>query len=182
VAAERAPAPEPLELVRAFVNSYDVESATEELDSPAALVAWFAARDLVPAGTRATGADVDRALALREALRALLLANNGEPVDERAITVLNAVADRIHLEPHFGRDGQVTVAGGGAGIDAAFGTLVAIVLGAMADGTWSRLKACREHSCEWAFYDHSRNRSGQWCVMAVCGNRNKARAFRARQV
>ena len=46
----------------------------------------------------------------------------------------------------------------------------------VADGTWSRLKACREDDCHWAFYDRSRNRSGQWCVMAVCGNRNKARA------
>jgi predicted RNA-binding Zn ribbon-like protein len=58
--------------------------------------------------------------------------------------------------------------------------VLAIVAEAMAEGTWSRLKACREHSCEWAFYDRSRNRSGVWCSMEGCGNRAKARAFRER--
>jgi predicted RNA-binding Zn ribbon-like protein len=179
--AERLPAPEPLEVVREFVNTFDVESGTEELDGPAALVSWFVARDLVSVGTRATRADLERAHGLREALRSLMLANNGEPLDERAVASLNQAADRIRLQPRFDVAGRVVVIAGGAGIDAALGKIVAIVLGAMADDTWSRLKVCREDSCQWAFYDHSRNRSGQWCVMAVCGNRNKARSFRARK-
>jgi predicted RNA-binding Zn ribbon-like protein len=55
-----------------------------------------------------------------------------------------------------------------------------IVHGAIADGTWQRLKACRDHSCEWAFYDHTKNRSGAWCTMEECGNRAKARSYRER--
>jgi predicted RNA-binding Zn ribbon-like protein len=51
----------------------------------------------------------------------------------------------------------------------------------MADGTWSRLKACRADDCLWAFYDGSRNHSAAWCSMASCGNRAKARAYRSRQ-
>jgi len=43
------------------------------------------------------------------------------------------------------------------------------------DGTWARLKVCAEDACMWAFYDRSKNRSGNWCSMAVCGNRMKAR-------
>jgi predicted RNA-binding Zn ribbon-like protein len=50
----------------------------------------------------------------------------------------------------------------------------------MADGSWSRLKACRSDTCQWAFIDNARNRSRQWCDMAVCGNREKARRFRSR--
>jgi predicted RNA-binding Zn ribbon-like protein len=50
----------------------------------------------------------------------------------------------------------------------------------MSDGTWARVKACRAEDCRWAFYDFSRNRSGTWCDMAVCGNRAKVRAYRAR--
>lgn len=46
--------------------------------------------------------------------------------------------------------------------------------------TWPRLKACREDTCRWAFYDHSKNRSGHWCSMEVCGARHKARQYRAR--
>jgi predicted RNA-binding Zn ribbon-like protein len=45
----------------------------------------------------------------------------------------------------------------------------------MLDGTWTRLKACRE--CSWAFYDHSRNGAGNWCSMKVCGGRVKQRAY-----
>jgi len=51
---------------------------------------------------------------------------------------------------------------------------------AQADGTWDRMKACAADTCRWAFYDHSRNRSRQWCDMAVCGNRAKARTYRKR--
>ena len=61
------------------------------------------------------------------------------------------------------------------------GWLLSFVYAATADGTWPRLKACREHTCEWAFYDHTKNRSGAWCSMAVCGNRAKARTYRARR-
>jgi predicted RNA-binding Zn ribbon-like protein len=42
-------------------------------------------------------------------------------------------------------------------------------------------KPCRNHPCRWLFYDHSTNRSGTWCTMAVCGNRLKARADRRRR-
>jgi predicted RNA-binding Zn ribbon-like protein len=36
-----------------------------------------------------------------------------------------------------------------------------------------RLKICP--NCEWLFIDKSKNRSRNWCDMAVCGNRAKAR-------
>jgi hypothetical protein len=52
---------------------------------------------------------------------------------------------------------------------------------AVADGTWPRLKACRRDVCGWLFFDRSRNRSARWCQMAVCGNRTKTRAYRARR-
>jgi predicted RNA-binding Zn ribbon-like protein len=59
------------------------------------------------------------------------------------------------------------------------GEVVAIALTAMLDGSWPRLKVCRK--CEWAFYDNSKNRSGSWCSMQLCGNRTKTRAYRARK-
>jgi predicted RNA-binding Zn ribbon-like protein len=58
---------------------------------------------------------------------------------------------------------------------------LAVVAEAMADGTWSRLKACPGPHCGWTFYDSSRNRSSQWCSMAICGNRVKGHAFRERR-
>jgi predicted RNA-binding Zn ribbon-like protein len=55
------------------------------------------------------------------------------------------------------------------------------VLRAQADGSWERLKACRDEECRWVFYDSSRNRSGTWCDMGLCGSRTKVRAYRQRQ-
>ena len=53
--------------------------------------------------------------------------------------------------------------------------------GALVVGAWPRLKACRETTCRWAFYDASKNRSSIWCSMAVCGSRAKARTYRRRK-
>jgi predicted RNA-binding Zn ribbon-like protein len=39
----------------------------------------------------------------------------------------------------------------------------------------TRVRQCAAEGCGWLFLDHSRNRSRQWCAMATCGNRAKAR-------
>jgi predicted RNA-binding Zn ribbon-like protein len=177
----RPPAPEPLEIVRQLVNTLDIESGADELASPASAQAWLVAHDLLDAGTKVKPAERRRMVEMREALRALLLANNGESLEPDAVEVLNSVAGRSPLEARFDATGSVGVTGRDGGVDGALGHVMAVVVQAVADGTWTRLKACREDECQWAFYDRSRNRSGQWCVMAVCGNRNKARSYRERK-
>ena len=67
------------------------------------------------------------------------------------------------------------------GVDGALGRLLVIVARAMQEGTWPRLKVCLADTCQWAYYDNSRNRSAVWCDMRVCGNRQKVRSFRERQ-
>lgn len=174
-------APGRLETVRLFVNSVDVEAETEELSSPEALASWIAAHDLGEAPT-ATDDDLRHAMALREALRELLLAQHeGHEAHPAAAPTMEEAARRARLEVRFGSDGTAAVAPAADGVDAALGRLLAIVADAQADGTWSRMKACPWETCRWAFYDHSKNRSGVWCDMAVCGNRAKARAYRERQ-
>jgi predicted RNA-binding Zn ribbon-like protein len=44
-----------------------------------------------------------------------------------------------------------------------------------------RVRECGGESCGWLFFDTSRNRSRQWCVMQDCGNLAKVRRFRTRQ-
>ena len=179
--ASRPPAPQPLELVRAFVNTRDVESATDELGDPEAAGTWLAGHGLLDAGVRLDPADRERVVELREALRALLLANNGVDLEPAAVETLNSFAAAAPLEARFDPTGTIAVTGRDGGVEGALGQLLAVVVQSVADGTWTRLKACREDDCQWAFYDRSRNRSGQWCVMAVCGNRNKARTYRERR-
>jgi predicted RNA-binding Zn ribbon-like protein len=69
---------------------------------------------------------------------------------------------------------------GADGVPGALARLLVPVAHALEDSSWRRVKACRAPDCMWAFYDRSRNRSGVWCEMAVCGNRTKVRAYRQR--
>ncbi len=178
----RPPAPGSLRLVQDFVNTLDVECGDDDLATVDALRDWLAARDLVPGHDVAlTEADRETAVTAREALRALLRAHHGEPLDAEAVAVLNRLAEDAALVVRFTGDDDATLEPRGAGIRKALGQVFAQVVQAKEEGTWQRLKVCSEESCQWAFYDQSKNRSSNWCSMAVCGNRAKARAYRARR-
>jgi predicted RNA-binding Zn ribbon-like protein len=174
--------PPGLELVMAFENTFDVDSGQDQLATPAQLADWLAGRDLLDAGGPPPDAgDLATMVEFREAVRALLLANTGEPLDPDAPGTLNRIAAQARLQVGFAGDGRAELAPAAGGVGRPLARLLAIIAAAMADGTWARLKACREDTCQWAFYDRSRNRSGSWCTMAVCGNRAKARAYRRRE-
>jgi predicted RNA-binding Zn ribbon-like protein len=169
------------ELLIDFVNSHDLSPYKEELDSPAGLVDWLAARDLAAAGAAADDDDLARAIALREALRTLLEAHNDVDVDTApAVAVLDEAAARGGLSIRFAPDESRMVATAGD-VDGALGCVLVAVADVMADDTWSRLKACRDETCLWAYLDTAKNRSRAWCSMRSCGNRAKVRAYRERQ-
>jgi predicted RNA-binding Zn ribbon-like protein len=175
-------APGRLELVRAFINTNEIDEEIDHIATPAQLAEWLAESGL--GGERFDAALVDedalrRTIALREALRSLVLANNGEPRDPGAAATLNRIAADAGLVVRFDGD-DAGLAPAGRGVEAAHAEILGIVFRAIADGSWGRLKACREDTCQWAFYDRSRNRSATWCSMAVCGNRTKARKYRER--
>ena len=170
-------APEPLAIVQRFVNTTDVENEREWLSTPDELAAWL--REAGLELDAAPGeADLARAHELREALRALLEANNGRPLSPDAVSTFNAAAATARLSPELDQWGAVRLEPYAHGVDASLGRIVAVALGAMLDGSWSRLKACR--NCRWAFHDYSRNRSASWCSMLLCGGRQKTRAYRRR--
>ena len=174
-------APAPLELVQRFVNSIDLESGEDELDSPEALRSWLATRDLMGARERVAPADLRRALDVREGVRALLLRNNGLEFDEGRVERLDRAAAHAGARVSFSAAGEPELVPAAGGVDGALAQLLAIVARSVADGSWERLKACPREDCEWAFYDRSKNRSGRWCRMEECGNLAKARAFRERR-
>ena len=171
-------APQPLRLVQAFVNTVDLENEREWLGDPGALEGWARERGLVPAGARFSGSDLEQALDLREAFRALLAANRDRKRDAAALARLTDTARAARLSVVFA--GEIPKLEPEAdGIDGLCGRLVSVAVTAMLDGSWMRLKACR--NCRWAFYDESKNRSAHWCSMSLCGNRLKTRAYRRRQ-
>ncbi len=174
-------APGELALVRAFVNTLDLDDGVDALGTAADAASWLGDQGLLTDGT-VDDAARERVVAVREALRELLLANNdGHMPDEEAVTTLRRAAARAPLAVEVAADGSVGLSPVAGGVDAALGRLLAIAYRAVASGEWSRLKACRDDSCRWAFYDHSRNHSRHWCSMDVCGNRSKVRGYRERR-
>jgi len=173
-----------LQLLQDFVNTNDLEGGRDQLGTPPLLLAWLTERGLVGADAVADASSHARALAIREGIRAIGRANNEEPLDATRVAALNEAAAAVPLTASLGAvagDGEWDLVPAAGGLDAFLGRVMAIVIRAMADGSWSRIKACRNDTCRWLFYDQSRNRSGTWCSMAICGSRLKARAYRARQ-
>ena len=182
MAQQSKEAPGDLALVRAFVNTRDIDEGLDDVATPAELSAWLVEQGLLPEGATARPADVRRAARFREALRDLLLGNNdGHSMPIEAGRVLNDVAARARLRLRVDEDGAARLEAEGTTVDAALGRLLVIVYRSMENDTWKRLKACRDDTCQWAFYDQSKNRSGHWCSMEVCGARHKAQQYRARQ-
>jgi predicted RNA-binding Zn ribbon-like protein len=179
----REAAPEPLALVQAFANTVAEEGhfRWEAIGDPDSLRSWLSSRGLLADGERVGEADVARAKEVRKALRSLLAANNGRGADAAAIRALNLATERARLTVRFGADGRATLEPGAGGVDGALGRVLAAVHASMEEGIWGRLKSCANATCGWAFYDRSKNRSGRWCSMEVCGNRTKTRAYRRRR-
>lgn len=169
-----------LDLVRDFVNTLDFETEIDTISSPDELAMWFSEQGLVEDLVEPSEKEHADAIAVREAIRDLLLANNGVAADaEAASQTLEDAGRAANLGVRF-ENGHPLLAPEGDGARAAIGQIVAAVAELAPTDEWKRLKGCRDENCRVAFYDKSRNRSRAWCSMEVCGNREKARSFRQR--
>ncbi len=149
------------DLVVDFLNTLDVEDGTDALDGDRSWLEWLEEHD-VPVPEVQPRRHRARARTLRDELRRLA---EGEQNEVREFRLTLTIDGR---QPRLG------------GTDALEEILGAVArLGVL--GELERVKICPADECRWAFYDTSRNGSRQWCSMATCGNRAKARAHRARQ-
>jgi predicted RNA-binding Zn ribbon-like protein len=168
-------------LLQAFLNShFDLvdDRGADLLASRAALKSWLTSRGLLGRGHRVTEADVARTLTVREGLRELIAGQGATASAPAQATLrhLDRAVSGAPFELHFAAGGPQLAPAGARSVERALGTLLAIAAIAMLDGSWSRLKSCPGHHCGWVFYDRSRNNSGRWCSMTVCGGREKSRA------
>jgi predicted RNA-binding Zn ribbon-like protein len=179
---EQKPAPASLLRVQAFVNTLDPDTEVDLLDAESAS-GWLADAGLVDPGVPVTEADLELARGVRESLRCML-DPDGDGADghgERLEPLRTLTAAHL-ARLAIGDDGVVALESADRGsLGCGLFDLLLIVRQAQEDGTWSRLKLCGNPECAWAFYDRSRNQQGNWCDMAVCGNRLKNREFRARR-
>ncbi len=175
--------PHNLQLVIDFVNTLDLETGEDRADTPAHLARWLDEQGLRAGGEPQLGRrELEQAIELRESLRDVLVTHNDrDPGTDDAARHLEEVAEHGRLSVRFGPDGAIDIAPRAEGYPGVLAQLLVPVTHAAMDGTWGRVKACVADDCRWAFYDSSRNRSGRWCDMAVCGNREKVRTYRSRR-
>ncbi|MEU6420957.1 CGNR zinc finger domain-containing protein [Streptomyces spiralis] len=165
--SERSAAPAGLALVESLVNTLDLESGGDSLDSPDVRERFGIAEAELPAARE-----------LRESLRATLLAHAGHP-PHREVTPLGELLARAPLLVAIdAQDGSAALAPADA--TTLTSRVAAAVAEALVAGTWTRLKACEAVTCHWAYYDRSPAGRGRWCSMQVCGARAKMRRYRAK--
>jgi predicted RNA-binding Zn ribbon-like protein len=178
-------APGTLEIVRTFLNTWlipnDTREPTDLLPSREAMKrfysTWFEHDDnqevtINPEQVWRLRADL-RALLGRSDLQALSVWLATHPVEVRL----------VRAEDGESRVGYHPGKAGGCDLCAA---VLAVVVEAIAQSTWARLKACPD--CQWVFYDHTKNQSKVWCLMTAsgpqgrsCGSIAKVRAYRQRR-
>ena len=167
-----------LTLVKDFVNTADLENAKDELGTLESATTWLAAHG---AGVcDLSEADRQHLVAVREALRELLEGNAGHEVNPKSLEFLNQSLNDAHLGMVITGQG-CDLACCGSGLNGFLGMISKAIFEATVAGNWQRLKVCRNETCRWAFYDSSKNGTGTWCTMKVCGSRAKSRAYRARR-
>jgi predicted RNA-binding Zn ribbon-like protein len=177
----RPKAPGRLELLQRFINSYnhDFPREWDRIGTPEGAEAWLRQKRLVAPGDRISDADVARLRELREAIRALAIANHGGRSRAAATDIIRRLSGTAQLSVSIDDTGRTALEPTGRGVDGAVATLLGILHEAQLTGHWSRLKGCRR--CGYAFFDRSKNRSAAWCAMSICGNRTKNRAYYRRR-
>jgi predicted RNA-binding Zn ribbon-like protein len=179
---EAKPAPMPLLVVQAFVNTRDLEDESDLLSEADAARKWLEDTGLLRPDSRMTPADLELARTVRESIRALLESGDSDVHSGADLGPLRDLAGRHQLRLTVRDDGALALENPRHDklSDGLF-ELLLIIRHAQEDGSWSRLKVCANPDCRWAFYDRSRNQQGNWCNMALCGNRLKNRELRARR-
>ncbi|WP_225840197.1 CGNR zinc finger domain-containing protein [Streptomyces sp. NK08204] len=164
---ERSAAPGGLALVESLVNTLNIETGADSLDTVEGRGRFGLAEG-----------EAEAARELRESLRAVLLAHAGHP-PHRTVTPLGELLARASLHVAVDdRDGSARLAPADTG--PLLSRVAAAVAEALVAGTWTRLKACESTTCHWAYYDRSPAGRGRWCSMQVCGARAKMRRYRAK--
>lgn len=178
---DRWEAPGALEAVRRFLNTWDLSLRDRVfVDRLPGLArdrrAW---RSTFPDLTRPRPGELPALVDLRADLRALVEEGfNPE--------VLNAWLRRVPIRVRVeGEETTPRLQLAAAPGERTGGRVLTIVLEAIAQDTWPRLRACPD--CRLVFFDATRNRSKVWCGMyagpggRACGSIAKVRRWRQRQ-
>jgi predicted RNA-binding Zn ribbon-like protein len=181
-----------------FINSTatPVHERIELIGDGQGYLRWLELAGLISAGeretlrSRFTPGDLDRAavaaVGLREWLRPLMARwADGDPAvpSDEQIAYLNAMLAAAREHPELARaDGDLALTSrrDWASPEALLALPAEAAADLFAHGDRSLVRNCEDPTCTLWFYDRTKAHQRRWCSMAICGNRAKARAHRAR--
>lgn len=151
----------------------------ERLPTPTRLDDWLTANDLRLGLERATGAHLDLARRLREAIHrvgtAVAAGSTPRSVD---VECLNSESRDSQTYPEL-EDGRLRWANrSDEPIRAALGLIAQDAIAVLGGPQRDDVKACENPDCGGLYVDTSRGRNRRWCSMNICGNRAKKAKFR----
>jgi predicted RNA-binding Zn ribbon-like protein len=167
----------PVAVVRDFVNTTDHETGVDDLTTAPNLARYLWSAGLCARTARADDTDLARAHRLRAGLRRALEANHD--VTSTPSPVLRKVLRELPVRLDWSPEGAV-LEPAARGVHGALARVALAAHQSSVEGTWKRLKICASDECQWAYYDHSKNKSRNWCEYG-CGNKVKTRAYRERR-
>ncbi|MFE2061349.1 CGNR zinc finger domain-containing protein [Streptomyces sp. NPDC059467] len=182
------PAPAGLALVQDLLNTRSAgkprrpdllqtaEDARTWLDQ--AMRSWSDATRRPAPGIELTAEDVQGLRDFRDDLGRIVQAPAGDPAPGSGpATSLLTLPTGLRLDEH----GVIHAEPRGTGWRQPASLALIEAYQAQSTDALRRLKACRNPRCSVAFYDRSRNNSGVWHDVRVCGNAANLRNHRARQ-
>jgi predicted RNA-binding Zn ribbon-like protein len=137
--------------------------------------------DTVPTGKR--GALLNAALKLRETTRHLVerrkAGSSADPAALNAVLALGSAHQELVWKK--GQAPKVRQSREIATVEAALVPVAEAVARLLAEGDFELVRKCESSDCTLWFHDRTKSHHRRWCSMALCGNRAKVAAFRARQ-
>jgi CGNR zinc finger len=174
-----APAPGGVALVQDFLNTKAIQAHPDLLADPKSAQSWVTHAIRAWSMTRGddahpptlTPTDVTKLHALRATIAGLITGTVSGSPGIGPVPASFALSDSsdVRLDP------------AGIGWRWLASALCGEILLSQQAGTWRRLKQCHNPDCRSTFYDRSKNNSGVWHNVKVCGNAANLRASRARR-
>jgi predicted RNA-binding Zn ribbon-like protein len=183
-----------------FLNSVatPVDAPVDWLDSGDGLLGWLAEARLVPADVldevkaHAMPGELDKvageARSLRAWFRGFVRKHRGRALSPGALRELGPLNELLQSDDTFSRITrqrgrhrfELRVMRRWRSPEALLLPIAEALATFVCEEDFARVKACEGANCTLVFADHTRRRARRWCSMAICGNRAKQAAHRAR--
>lgn len=152
------------------------DNPTEVLESPEDAALWFHEAGIADEAIDFTAHDLERALELREAVWGVVTSHlDSASLPDDALAIVNARAAEPDPIPRLDHDGRHVEATPDRLMSAIARDVIDILSGT------DLIKECSRDGCTQIYVDRSRGGRREWCSMDPCGNRVKAREYRARK-